>query len=173
MTAEERKALEAVFIEGFRNAADKIGFLRLAHVPLELADGGKLVEVQLQDRTEVGAVSPGFGSRELVYQPLPGRLARSTGELVLVYQTLEGRRALTLDQALGGELTAGPEPASERPARGHKRQHDHGHDHGHAHTHDQGHDHVRGHGHDHGDALKHGREVEPLRVDPSWRGGRD
>jgi hypothetical protein len=34
-----------------------------------------LLDVVLEDSFEVGRASPGFASRELVYHPLPGKLA--------------------------------------------------------------------------------------------------
>ena len=36
MTPEEHAAIESAFVEGFRHAGNKLGFLRLARIPLEL-----------------------------------------------------------------------------------------------------------------------------------------
>ena len=71
---EEEAAVEAAFIAGFRQAPDKRAFLALAGIPLTLPGRSeyKLVEVKLGDRYRVGSASPGFGTRELSYQPLPG-----------------------------------------------------------------------------------------------------
>jgi hypothetical protein len=93
---DEIKVLEAAFIEGFRHASDKLGFLRLGHIPLELPHGGKLVEVALEENFEVGIVSPGFAQRSLVYHPLPTRLVQNRVTLHFIYQSPEGRRAQTL-----------------------------------------------------------------------------
>jgi hypothetical protein len=103
--------LEAAFIEGFRHASDKAGFLRLGHIPLELPDGGKLIEVALEESFEVGVVSPGFAQRALVYHPLPNRLARSRVTLRFIYQSLEGRRACGLADILPGNR----EPSGSDP----------------------------------------------------------
>jgi hypothetical protein len=85
MTREEHLALESAFIEGFRHAADKPGFLRLARIPLEPDRAGqpglKLMQVMIEDIIEVGRASPGFGSRELVYHPLPARLVTARARL--------------------------------------------------------------------------------------------
>ena len=75
--AEAVTALAAQFIDGFRAAADKMAFLRLAGVPLEIPDGRggptlKLVDVQLTTEWQVGTASPSFCSRELSYLPFPG-----------------------------------------------------------------------------------------------------
>ncbi|HUC63707.1 MAG TPA: hypothetical protein VMF53_17305 [Alphaproteobacteria bacterium] len=166
MTAEERKALEVAFIEGFRTAADKIAFLRLARVPLELADGGKLVEVRLQDRVEVGAVSPGFGSRALVYQPLPGRLAKEATALEFVYRTIDGDRGLTLGEVLSEEPATGASARGSQAPRGDERR-----GHGHEHPHREGDDRRRDH--DHRQDRDSSHAIEALRVDPTWRAGRD
>jgi len=98
-------ALESAFVDGFRAASDKRAFLALAGVPLEIdpGDGGpglKLLEVRIQDGFQVGSASPGFGSRDLVYQPLPGSMIRQTTSLDLVYVSTVERRELTLHDAL-------------------------------------------------------------------------
>ena len=62
MDHEQYHAAEGAFIDGFRAAADKQGFLALARIPLELPDSDgpslKLVEVTLADSFEVGRASP-------------------------------------------------------------------------------------------------------------------
>ena len=98
MDPEEIAIAERAFIEGFRAASDKLGFLRLARIPLELAYGGgpslKLMQVAIEEVTEVGRASPGFSSRELVYHPLPGGLATTNARLAFHYVSLKTRRVL-------------------------------------------------------------------------------
>jgi hypothetical protein len=94
MTPDEHEAVESAFIAGFRHAGDKLGFLRLARIPLEVfpahRPGLKLMQVVIEDTFEVGRASPGFGSRELVYHPLPGKLATATARLCFRYVSTEG-----------------------------------------------------------------------------------
>lgn len=93
MTPEEHAAVESAFIAGFRHAPDKLGFLRLAGIPLELhraeRPGLKLMQVAIEDTYEVGRASPGFASRELVYHPLPGKLVTATARLRFRYVSAE------------------------------------------------------------------------------------
>ena len=75
--AAELQLLSDQFIDGFVAAKDKMSYLRLAGVPLEIADpaGGptmKLVDVQLTTEWQVGTASPSFGSQELSYLPYSG-----------------------------------------------------------------------------------------------------
>lgn len=89
---EEEAAVEAAFIAAYRQAPDKRAFLTLAGVPLTLPNRPeyKLVEVKLTDRFRVGSVSPGFGTRELSYQPLPGALVAQTTHLRFIYVSVRG-----------------------------------------------------------------------------------
>jgi hypothetical protein len=109
---EEEAAVEAAFIAGFREAPDKRAFLTLAGIPLTLPGRSdyKLVEVRLDDRYQVGSVSPGFGTSELSYQPLPGALVGHRTSLRFVYVSakrtkekrlseLRARTAITADQS--------------------------------------------------------------------------
>ena len=132
MDHEQYHAVEDAFIAGFRTAPDKAGFLALARIPLELADGDgpslKLLEVILAESFEVGRASPGFGSRELVHHPLPGKLVTSRTSLSFRYVSIARAHALSLAEVLersGVEMTM---------SDGH---HHHGR-HGHAHRHGQG-----------------------------------
>ena len=97
-SGDDAALLEAAFIEGFRAATDKSSFLRLAHVPFELPGpdglGLKLMEVRIADRFEVGAATPGFGTAELVYHPIPGPMVRGTTQITFVYCTLRETREL-------------------------------------------------------------------------------
>lgn len=135
MGHEEYHVIERAFITGFRSAPDKRAFLQLARIPFELDDGGepfKLIEVKFEDAFSVGAASPGFGSRELVYHPLPGEMVTQKEQLFLVYVSATGRREFSLDEvyAFAGNGTA---------SSPHLHNHDHGHGHSHEHHHDHGH----------------------------------
>lgn len=103
--AEAVQALTAEFIEGFKAAADKAAYLRIAGVPLEIdGDEGapplKLVDVSVESRWAVGAASPAFGSRELSYLPYPGSLIRERTQATLVYVSLDGRRDVDVREFL-------------------------------------------------------------------------
>ncbi len=124
MDRNELKILEEAFIEGFRHASDKLAFLRLGTVPLERADGGKLVEVAFEECFEVGAVSPSFAMRGLVYHPLPNRLTKTRATLRFIYQSFDGRRNYGL-----AEILTERAQAIERPGHDHEHAHPHGHDH--------------------------------------------
>lgn len=100
MTPEAHAALESAFIEAFRAATDKLSFLRLARIPLELEraqkPGLKLMQVVIEESVEVGRASPGFASRELVYHPLPSPLATTAARLYFRYVSAEDVRELDL-----------------------------------------------------------------------------
>jgi hypothetical protein len=104
MTHEEYHALEQAFIEGFRRAGDKPGFLRLAQIPLELDRTGqaglKLMHVVVEDVAEVGRASPGFASRELVYHPLPAKLVTSRARLRFRYVSADDLKEFSLAELL-------------------------------------------------------------------------
>ncbi|MGQ9368716.1 hypothetical protein [Azospirillum sp. ST 5-10] len=135
MTHEEEHLLEEAFADGFRRAADKLAFLRLARIPAELERPGglglKLVEVRFEESHAVGTASPGFGSRELVYHPLPGRLITAGTRLLFRYVSADGVTDLSLAEVL------------ERA--GLEAPHDHHHDHDHDHHHHGHHHHHHGH----------------------------
>jgi len=142
MRKEEQDALESAFVDGFRQARDKPGFIRLAQIPLELERAGqaglKLMQVVIEDAFEVGRASPGFGSRELVYHPLPGPLVTAQSRLRFRYVSSDELRELTLAEALGHGA------ATEAPS-GHHHHHHAGNGHAHPHVHDHGHHHVHDH----------------------------
>jgi hypothetical protein len=99
--AEALRALAAEFIDGFRAAKDKIAYLRLAGVPLELPDGRggpslKLVDVALTTEWQVGTASPSFGSRELSWLPFPGSMVSERTNMGFVYVSLDEKRVLDL-----------------------------------------------------------------------------
>ena len=108
---EEEAAVEAAFIAGFRQAPDKRAFLTLAGIPLTLPGRSeyKLVEVKLGDRYRVGSASPGFGTRELSYQPLPGALVTQTTTLRFIY--LSARN--TVEKKLSGVREAAGEMSDQ------------------------------------------------------------
>jgi hypothetical protein len=133
MDPEEYRALESAFIDGFRQARDKPGFLRLAQIPLELEranqPGLKLMQVAIEEAFEVGRASPGFGSRELVYQPLPASLVTARAQLRFRYVSADELCELTLAEALGGPAVA--------TSRNGPHHHHHGEAHDHHHHHDE------------------------------------
>lgn len=95
--ADELKVLTAQFIDGFVAAKDKMSYLRLAGVPLEIDAPGfgpkmKLVDVQLTTEWQVGTASPSFGSRELSYLPYPGDMVTERTNLGFVYVSLETKQ---------------------------------------------------------------------------------
>jgi hypothetical protein len=100
---EGARLLEQAFIAGFRSATDPTSFLRLARVPQELERDGDLlhlVELRIVERTVVGAVTPGFGTRQLVYHPYPSALTSATSATVLVYCGEKGIRELAWDEVM-------------------------------------------------------------------------
>lgn len=99
--AEELQVLTAQFIDGFSAAKDKMSYLRLAGVPLEIdaSDGGptmKLVDVTLTTEWQVGTASPSFGSRELSYLPYPGDLVTERTNMGFVYVSLDAKEVKDL-----------------------------------------------------------------------------
>jgi hypothetical protein len=107
---ETIEVAEQAFIEGFRSASDKLGFLKLARIPLELQIGGgpglKLMEVAIEEVTEVGRASPGFASRELVYHPLPKGLVTARSRVSFHYISTRTRRVFTLGALMAEEAEA-------------------------------------------------------------------
>jgi hypothetical protein len=132
MDREEYHAAETAFSEGFRLVSDKLGFLRLARIPLELGVPGepslKLLQVVLKETFEVGRASPGFGSCELVYQPLPGTLVTSETRLSFRYVSAVTVREFTLAELLARSNADAADAAllqHHHHPRGH-HEHDHG-----------------------------------------------
>jgi hypothetical protein len=141
MTNEEQLALESAFIEGFRQAGDKQGFLRLAHIPLELDRAGqpglKLMQVVIEDVVDVGRASPGFASRALVYHPLPAKLVTARARLRFRYVSADRLSELSLAELLDQPPAASPGSVERRLHHPHLHHHD-GDDHAHCHAHDDG-----------------------------------
>ena len=107
MDEERLRLKEQAFIEGFRAASDKLGFLLLAQIPTEIGPEGeaalKLVQVKIEDAYEVGSAHPGFGSRELIYHVLPGEMIRQTTRLFFVYVSMTARHEFSLAD-IGAEV---------------------------------------------------------------------
>ena len=109
--AEELLVLTTQFIDGFVAARDKMSYLRLASVPLEIDDpeGGpkmKLVDVQLTTEWQVGTASPSFGSQELSYLPYPGDLVTERTNLGFVYVSLRAKQVNDLRSFLQNHAAA-------------------------------------------------------------------
>ncbi|MEM9139757.1 MAG: hypothetical protein AAGB15_07980 [Pseudomonadota bacterium] len=98
--AAELQVLATQFIEGFRQASDKMSYLRLAGVPLERREGDgpvqKLVDVQLTTEWQVGTASPSFGSRELSYLPFPGEMVTERTNMGFVYVSIDTKAVVDL-----------------------------------------------------------------------------
>jgi len=109
--AAELQVLAAEFIESFRQARDKMAYLRLACVPLEIedADGGpglKLVDVRLSTEWQVGTASPSFGARELSYLPFPGEMIAERTNMAFVYVSLARKQEVDLRSFLADRHAA-------------------------------------------------------------------
>jgi hypothetical protein len=103
--AAELQVLTGQFIDGFREARDKAAYLKIAGVPLEIADeaGGptlKLVDVSLTTEWQVGTASPSFGSRELSYLPFPGEMITERTNMGFVYVSMDAKRVVDLREFL-------------------------------------------------------------------------
>ena len=110
--AAELQVLTAQFIDGFREAKDKMSYLRLAGVPLETpGEGGepslKLVDVQLTTEWQVGTASPSFGSRELSYLPFPGEMVTERTNLGFVYVSTSRKNIVDLRDFLRVRMLSG------------------------------------------------------------------
>lgn len=110
--AAELQVLTAQFIDGFIAARDKMSYLRIAGVPLEIDSptGGpkmKLVDVTLTTEWQVGTASPSFGSRELSYMPYPGEMVTERTNMGLVYVSLEAKTITDLRSFLQNHPASG------------------------------------------------------------------
>lgn len=81
--------VETSFIEGFSTASDPTNFLRLAGIPLEAeAKDGKrlcLLRVELDQRTDIGSITPHIGGQTYRYDPLPTRMISRRKGLQFIY----------------------------------------------------------------------------------------
>jgi hypothetical protein len=103
--AAERQLLTEQFIDGFVSAKDKMSYLRIAGVPLEIkgpTDGlsMKLVDVSLTTEWQVGTASPSFGSRELSYLPYTGGMVTERTNMSLVYVSLTTKHTTDIREFL-------------------------------------------------------------------------
>lgn len=95
--------VEAAFVESFATASDPTSFLRLAGVPFVGTDGSgrrlSLLRVEIDQTTDLGALTPHLGGGSFRYDPLPAKLVSRRRRLRLVYHDGEGLRALSLAEA--------------------------------------------------------------------------
>ena len=102
--AEELKALCAAFIDGFRQAADKNSYLRIAGIPFSRtgSDGlaMHLVDTAIVSNWQIGTASPAFASRELVYLPYPGKMIDLRETMTFTYVSLTERADFVLTDLL-------------------------------------------------------------------------
>ncbi len=113
--AADLQALAEQFIEGFRQAADKQAYLKIAGIPTERDDPGggpglKLVDVRIATEWQVGTASPAFGSRELSYLPFPGSMISERTNMAFVYVSLTRRLELDLREVLADRLASDTAP---------------------------------------------------------------
>ena len=97
--------VEAAFAENFPRASDPTSFLRLARIPFvgRHADGRllRLLRVEYEQVTDVGAVTPHLGGDSLRYDPLPASLVSSRRRLRFAYQDGESVIHLSLAETRG------------------------------------------------------------------------
>ena len=97
---DELQALATSFVDGFRNADDKTSYLRLSSIPFQRkgSDGLilNLVDAAINTNWQVGTASPAFGSRELVYMPLPGSMISDRETMTFTYVSLTEREDIDL-----------------------------------------------------------------------------
>ena len=78
-------------------STDPTSLLRLARIPFVADLGGgklmRLLSISVSDEIEVGAISPGYGGSDVVYQPVPASRVQHTRNLRFVYHTSDGIRA--------------------------------------------------------------------------------
>ena len=103
--AAELQVLTEQFIDGFVSAKDKMSYLRIAGVPLEIegpTDGlsMKLVDVSLATEWQVGTASPSFGSRELSYLPYTGSMVTERTNMSLIYVSLTTKHTTDIREFL-------------------------------------------------------------------------
>ena len=81
--------VEASFVEGFLAASDPTSFLRLAGIPFVATDADghtlHLLRCEIEDRTDVGAVSPLMGGQGMRYDPLPKAFVSRRRSLAFAY----------------------------------------------------------------------------------------
>jgi hypothetical protein len=97
--------VEIAFIAGFMDAPDPTSFLRLAHVPFEIAarDGAtlRLLRVEIDAMTDVGSLTPHLGGASFRHDPLPAGLVSSRRRLRFIYFDGTDLRALSFAEVRG------------------------------------------------------------------------
>ena len=100
--------VEASFAETFPHASDPTSFLRLARVPFAGRDGEgrvlRLLRVEYEQTTDVGALTPELGGKSHRHDPLPAPLVSTRRRLRFAYYDGEGvvRLSLAETRALEG-----------------------------------------------------------------------
>ena len=93
--------LENIFIQGYREARDTMLYLRMAHIPFEIAVDDSpyyLQELRLSEKIIVGHVAPAFGSSMLVHQMLPHELVQPSTTCTFVYVNQSGIKEFSLKE---------------------------------------------------------------------------
>lgn len=116
---EELQVLTTAFVDGFRAAADKNSYLRLAHIPFQ-RDGSDgltlhLVDARIDSKWQIGTASPAFAQRELVYLPLPACMISERETMTLTYVSLTQRQDIDIATLLADRLD--PQPNSDEGHR--------------------------------------------------------
>jgi hypothetical protein len=92
--AQDLDLVAASFAEGFSHCSDPTSFLRLAGVPFAGRDeAGRrltLLRVELDDVTDIGAITPLLGGEGMRYAPLPARLVSRRRRVRFVYHDGSG-----------------------------------------------------------------------------------
>lgn len=108
---DELQSLASSFIDGFRDAADKTSYLRLAGVPFQRpgTDGltQHLVDAQIVSNWQIGTASPAFASPELVYMPFPGSMVAHRETMTFTYVSMSERTDLDLTAILTERIDQG------------------------------------------------------------------
>lgn len=95
--------VETAFVDTFPRAPDPTSFLRLAGVPFvgETAEGKRLslLRVEVNQTTDIGALTPHLGGAGHRYDPLPAKMTSQRQRLALIYFDGTGSVALSLAAA--------------------------------------------------------------------------
>ncbi len=95
--------VETAFVDTFPRAPDPTSFLRLAGVPFigETAEGKclSLLRVEVNQTTDIGALTPHLGGAGHRYDPLPAKMTSQRQRLALIYFDGTGSVALSLADA--------------------------------------------------------------------------
>lgn len=113
--------VETSFVEGYGRAPDPTSFLRLSSIPFVGIDAAgrrlHLLRVEIEQVTDVGAVSPLLGGSGVRYDPLPARMVSQRRKLVFVYhdghavERLDFAQARTLrDDSAPSQFAVEPQP---------------------------------------------------------------